>query len=272
MSATTVDVPGGSALLGPGMGADLLPRGSIPTIEPKRIAIVGFTASRSDAPVGKPGWDLWGMNSLHRLVDASRYSRWYNLHDRKTIDSDPEHLAWLQTTTVPVYVWDPDPSWPTAVRFPKEEVVERFGRYFTNSVAWMIAHAIMEQPVEIGVYGVDMAQDTEYAAQRPSCEYFLGMALGMGIEVTIPETSDLLKSVSMYGVEGGGAFRAKLEQRMSELQERFATTDQQRAACEAQLHQLRGAIETTQYYLGVWTQPSISRDGQSTATSGGPQA
>ena len=28
-------------------------------------------------------------------------------------------------------------------------------------------------------FGVDMAQDDEYASQRPSCEYFIGLARGM---------------------------------------------------------------------------------------------
>ena len=46
------------------------------------------------------------------------------------------------------------------------------------------------------MYGVDMAQDTllaaEYSEQRPSCEYFIGLAEGAGIRVDIPGGSDLL--------------------------------------------------------------------------------
>jgi len=228
----------------------------------KKVAIVGYTDSRHDAPYSDAEWDIWGLNNLHVQCSPEQlagFNRWYDLHDRATIVADPPHEAWLKTTQLPVYVWEARPEWPSTVNFPRSEVLEEFGRYFTNSISWMIAHAILEGATSIGVYGVDMAQSGEYSAQRPSCEYFLGLAAGLGIELVIAETSDLLKSATVYG-ESDGGLRAKLEQRSKDLGSR---TEQVRAEIErlnAALYQLSGAKESNDYILGVWTQPAARRD------------
>ena len=65
---------------------------------------------------------------------------------------------------------------PTSMVYPLDAMLKKFGDYFTNSISWMLALAIHEGFEEIHVYGVDMAVDTEYHHQRPSCEYFLGLA------------------------------------------------------------------------------------------------
>jgi hypothetical protein len=233
----------------------------------RKIAIVGYTDSRHDAPYGDPTWELWGLNNLHVQVPAEQFSsftRWYDLHDRATIERDERHVEWLKATTLPVYVWTPSLEWPTSVEFPRTELLDRFGRYFTNSISWMLAHAILEGATTIAVYGVDMAQSTEYSAQRPSCEYFLGLAKGLGIEIIIAETSDLLKTAVLYG-ESDNGLRAKLEQRSAELGSRIEQIAAEVNRLEAARLQLLGAKESNDYILGVWTQPAARRD------AGGPR-
>lgn len=71
---------------------------------------------------------------------------------------------------------------------------------------------------EIQVWGVDMAQDSEYNHQRPSCEAAIGFARGLGIKVFIPDTSDLMKCLFVYGYTADGMHvRAKLDARIGEL-------------------------------------------------------
>ena len=71
-------------------------------------------------------------------------------------------------------------------------------------------HVKGERIGQIGLWGVDMAQHgvkqghagwftSEYARQRPSVEYWLGVAEGMGIDVTVPDESDILKCSVIYG-------------------------------------------------------------------------
>ena len=62
-----------------------------------------------------------------------------------------------------------------------------------------------------------MAMETEYATQRPSCEYLLGMAEGRGIEIVIPDSSEILKSSFLYGVEEPPAFIKKMPSKTREL-------------------------------------------------------
>jgi hypothetical protein len=134
----------------------------------------------------------------------------------------------------------------SAVAFPYKEIVKFFGRkYFTNTVSWMLGLALIEafrdcgidttKPCheamkgnqdklknfkwkKIAIYGVDMAVgwykrsngddalQNEYASQRPSCEWVIGIVeglrmAGVDIEMIIPSKSSLLKKFSMYGFE-----------------------------------------------------------------------
>ena len=65
----------------------------------------------------------------------------------------------------------------------------------------MIALAIYEKYDVIELYGVDMSVDTEYSVQRPSVEYWLGIAKGKGIKTYVPTGSTLLKSFGRYGYD-----------------------------------------------------------------------
>jgi hypothetical protein len=49
---------------------------------------------------------------------------------------------------------------------------------------------------------VNMTNADEYSHQKPSCEYFVGIARGRGIKVLVPTGSDLLKTGRLYGFEG----------------------------------------------------------------------
>lgn len=238
---------------------------------PMKIAIVGFTPTRLEAPFDDDDWQCWGMNDLHLQpdVDVSKFDAWYDLHDDATIENRPDHLRWLEAGSgnLPTFVWQPRESWPMSRRFPRDEIMSVFGTYFTNSVSWMVAHAIalimsgrapdQRAPAgsEIAVYGIDMAQSGEYAHQRPSCEYFLGMAIGYGIDVSLPAASDLTKTASVYGMPGGDALRVKLEQRRRELQERLRQHEQAMQEQRDAVMQLRGAQENNDYIMGVWVPP-----------------
>lgn len=227
----------------------------------KKIALVGFTQTRNEVPWGDATWEKWICNNLHKMVPDS-WDRLYDLHTTAEIHKDKDHERFLRTTTKPVYVFEPQPEWPTAVRYPLEQVNAVFGTYFTNSVSWMIAHAILEGVTDLGVWGVDMATGSEYAAQRPSCEYFLGFAAGRGINVAIPKSSDLLKNIFQYGADDDTPVRAKWTARQAELSERLNMLQQQHGQMTAQINQLQGALEQVKYDQGVWLNPHTGRGEQ----------
>lgn len=245
----------------------------------KKVAIVGFTNSRNLTPWDDPTFEKWICNNLHKFV-PDKWQRCYDLHDDATILKDPEHVAFLQKDQGrPLVVWRPRKEWPSSVGFPKDAVTDTFGRYFTNSISWMIAHAIMENAEEIHVYGVDMAQTSEYGSQRPSCEYFLGLAVGLGIKVYVPPTSDLLKVAAMYGAEDDSALYDKVVERegelvarMNELNSQLQSMQQQMNHGQLQLASFNGALETTRYFKSVWTNARGGRDGQDVGPEGADAA
>lgn len=256
---------------------------------PLSVGIVGYTASRLKAPQGDATWELWGLNNLHLApdIDAGKFGAWYDLHDLDTIRRDDPHVAWLEggADGLPVYVWEPQAEWPTSRAFPVDQVLGSFPRYFTNSVSWMTAHAIVvlseraaAQGVPltectIGVWGIDMATAGEYGAQRPSCEFFLGVAMGLGIRVELPDSSDLLKAAVLYGAEKP-ALLAKIEERKGELAGRMQQLrtehDQlsaQMRSVEANLNAGQGAIDQLTYIEQVWFQPDRAANSTHASTA-----
>lgn len=226
-----------------------------------RVAIVGFAPSWNQTPWSDPDLERWGMNALHKLSGDRPFSRWFQLHDLDQ-HGDPEHREWLRHCGIPVYVWPEHLGrWgiPTERPYPRDAILARFDRgYFTNTVSWLIALAVLEEFKYMAVYGVDMAVHAplqsggdEYAHQRPSCEYMLGIAEGVGIEVFVPDTSDLLKTPHLYGAESNPWLERRLKARLQELVGRKQQVEAQMHQNQAVLHQLVGAIDDLNYVLRI---------------------
>lgn len=127
----------------------------------------------------------------------------------------PHHIAYLGRCGVPVYMQEVDERIPTSVRFPYEAVTESLGLpdvngrkrlYLTSSVAWMMALALYEhkggQTIdEIRLAGIEMLLGTEYARQKPCLEWWLGLAMGMGIKVMLAPTGSAILSDAIYAVD-----------------------------------------------------------------------
>jgi hypothetical protein len=171
----------------------------------KKVAIVGFAeSSRHLAPFDNDEWEIWAMNQLYRHIP--RATRWWEMHkypDYLTIDQVPgtDYAKWLAECPIPVYMTEQRADVPNSVRFPIEHMVQKYGDYYYSSISYMLAQAIEEGLEEIGLWGIDLAHDSEYEYQKPSAEYFLGVAIGQGITVRIPEQSALLKGMYRYGYQ-----------------------------------------------------------------------
>jgi len=138
--------------------------------------------------------------------------------------------------------------------YPKEEIVRRFGNYFTNTISWMIALAIHKGYKTIGIFGVDMAVSSEYHHQRPSCEYFIGLARGMGINVILPDEADLLKARFLYGFERKleNQFAKKMNHSILSMKQRLQQAEMQQAHYAKQVQQYIGGIAAGGEYLKIW--------------------
>lgn len=213
----------------------------------KKVAIVGFTDHREQAfLLPREEWEVWGLNELHRQHDPALFDRWFEVHNRKDLDTDAQHIEALSKFDIPVYMQDSYPDIPASVPFPRDAIIKHFGvDYFTSSIAWEIAYAVMLGAEAIHVYGVDMAQDTEYAEQRPCCEFWMGIAKGRGIEVYVPPTSDLTKTIGQYGFgdTGGDTFTLKLREREAWLHRQDNDFLAQIRGIDGQYPEIKGKLE-----------------------------
>jgi hypothetical protein len=227
-----------------------------------KVSIVGFApTSMSDVQFvwDDPDMEVWGLNQLYMAFPpiVAKATRWFQIHHRHSYDinvgRDVGHHEWLtKQRTFPIYMQNKEPDVPLSIRFPKEDIVAMFGSYFTNSISWEIALAIMEGFQEISIFGVDMAQIGEYKYERPSVEFFCGWARGRGIKLNIPAKSDLLKTMWLYPYEDSGVFREKMESRKTELASRAAGLFQQEQATRDHRMQLIGAQDNMNYVQQSW--------------------
>lgn len=202
---------------------------SLPLKRHRKIAILGFAGTVKDAPVNNSSWELWGMNGFWRAAEPDfditapeeRYSAWFDMH---TVEYSREYgkragfgdaqVEWLaKPHPFPIYMLAADESLPAVRAYPIEKVIASVGRdYFTSTVAYAIALAAsMDDVAEIGLWGIDLAHDTEYAEQRPCAEYHLGLAEGRGIKVTLHPKSALMRQLHRYGYEQENPLLSELQ-------------------------------------------------------------
>ena len=162
-----------------------------------KLAIVGTSDSAKDAPYNDPSWEIWTLGRNH--VWIPRFDKWFELHSLKVLlkaKTQQIYYDHLKTSGDKLYLVEPRFDCPDAKIFPKQEIIDKHGKYFTSSIAWMLIHAIEQNPEKIGIWGVDMRGDNEYAHQRPCIEYWLRMAQDKGINLYVHPTSSLLNGPS----------------------------------------------------------------------------
>ena len=245
-------------------------------VKKDKVAIVGFAGSRDQAPFDNPEYEIWTVNNLHGFVP--RQDRIFQVHQRWEWTpgyGNPaehgilteDHLEYLKTCGIPVYCVDKFDDIPTSIRFPIEKMTEEFGvqrtghenpdhkdGYWTNSISMMIALAVYEKFKVIEIYGVDMAVDSEYHYQRPSCEYYIGIAKGRGIDVRLPAESDLLKTRFTYGFENDkiDAWKKKIEWTIKSMTQRKIESDRVIRNQQSVSDKYEGAISAVQEMDKTW--------------------
>ncbi len=221
---------------------------NLPALKRQSVAIIGFTQHSYEAPWKHPEWDFFGLNDLHQVFEQQMPGcfqtdqvQWFQLHRRGYGGEfgeypgarDGTHAEWLTKQTCPIWQWETDPLIPSSRAYPIREVLNMRHpltgellcpeRYMNNSISWMLALAILQGYQQIGLFGVDMAMDgvhgeSEYGWQRPSVEFWIGVARGLGIKVVMPEVSEVLKCGYLYGYDNVSHLRKKLLKRLEDLQ------------------------------------------------------
>lgn len=116
----------------------------------------------------------------------------------------------------PMYMQYWNSEVPNSISYPIHEVAanafSNFRRgdskvkYFTSTLAYMMGIATLpEEGFErIEIYGFELADDIEYIKQKACAEWWIGFAMGRGIEIYTPPNNQILYS-TLYGGDEQGA-------------------------------------------------------------------
>ena len=253
-----------------------VPKQEAPKFElPKKskLCIVGCAEHKDQTPFHlHEEFEYWGVNNLYHTMKGP-WSRWFELHHiyqengiwmrrgKKEFRKQPIelYLKELGELKIPVYMQAPNPLVPNAVQYPLMDVLKLFGDYLTNTISYMMALALMEQFEEVHIYGVDMAVQSEYFYQRPSCEYFLGIMAGRGVRIVIPKDSDLLKNRFLYGYHEveEERFNVKLKKMWNAMEQRKAKAMQNLQMAQKQVDQYIGAQSANREIAKIWGDSDI---------------
>lgn len=228
----------------------------------RKVAICGWAPSWQKAPWDDPSWEKWVISDMYRVI-GDRFQRLYEVHsptqlaqemaDKGIPENHVEILSQFEDRVHTIHSDRPDLPRATLINVPK--MVEAFGAYFTCSVSYMVADAILEHVDEIGIWGVDLAVDTEYTYERPGVEYMIGQAKGRGIDVYLPPQSDLLKASHMYGTDNPQytEWVANIMERITNLEAKRQEIYSANQMNNNSLLSINGALEILYYDRKTWT-------------------
>lgn len=211
-----------------------------------KVAIVGTAPQWQEAPFEDTSWKIWGVSGL--FPAAPRINRLYEIHDLKTYEAGVKPREGFEEFALSMkehFFCHPDLPFPEATKYDFEKRLKHFGPYFTSSVGWMIADAILEGAEEIGIWGVNMAHETEYGYQKPGCTFLLGWARALGIKITIPDTSELLAAPWIYAYQPKPPVLIANEDRKEKYRQNIKLAEQNmmnavkdKAFCEGVIHNI----------------------------------
>lgn len=174
-----------------------------PSLSMRTVRIYGAARNVTEAPLKKPeesDVEVWLSNSttttLLRCPRAiNEWTRWFNLHSKKHIlGTYPSAYSYYQDKAEgrPIYLLKAQSDIPTSLAFPRKEIQTAFAtakgpnRYFTCSVCWLIAFAILEGFERIELWGFEL-RDTKpgsaFAWERPCVAYWIQVARDAGVDV-----------------------------------------------------------------------------------------
>ena len=222
----------------------------------RKIALLGSAVSSvSMAPFHDPSWEIWACSPANKLIP--RWDVWFELHNLEVKEREglSEYLEWLRNQPKPIFMQKAFPTWPTSREYPLKEMIAKFGPFWwTSQLSFMLALALMQEPKPqaIGLYGVDMAANSEYNQQRLACQYFISKILDAGIALSVPPESDILEPAPLYGYCESSRQWRKYYARKIELQNRINELKNTVAQKDAEAKHLIGAMDDMEYQMAHW--------------------
>lgn len=179
-----------------------------------KVCLVGFSSPHwRGIPWRDKTWERWGMNGLYRSLPVKYFDRWFELHAKGKAWGqrgwrEPQADLVELSEQLTLYLTGHERGIPLGVPYPLKQVeaLTPHGSYHAGTFDYMVALAILEGATDIMVAGVDFGAGGEPISARPCMEYWLGVAEGRGIKVTV-NSGDLfrifrlLRTTEQYGFD-----------------------------------------------------------------------
>lgn len=245
-----------------------------------KVAILGTTPHRQQAPFDDPTWQIWGVGpSMHDMISNSsgvvrRFDRWLEVHNpddwvkghAATEHSKDVYLPWLRSIGPKAMILRAHAVLPDATVIDAERIIKTFGAesygFIRGSIEWCIAIALLDYHIDqpgqleaVGMWGVDYASSEERRTQKNGVRHWMDKCRTFGVSVHLPAGSDLNATPKAYPFYEETPLHRKSIFRLKELNSRIAektsTAEKFRKdlrAVEDELQQLSGALQDTQYW------------------------
>ena len=171
------------------------------------VQILGTAPSLNQTRWSDKKSEIWVCSPVITKPEAKNYLKRFDL----IFEMHPmEYWVTIQDRlndqNKPIFMQGNYPQIPLSKKFPMDQVLamvnsDRLKRYFTSTIAYMIALAVLLKYKNIELYGVHMASDEEYGDQRQACESWLAFADARGATVYIPDQSQIWRNPFLYGYE-----------------------------------------------------------------------
>ena len=202
-------------------------------------------STRNDAPWNEESWELWSQSEAYKVP---RLTRWFELQTAVRLKAEyPDYYDWLTKLDKPVHMGRHFPDIPQSIPIQREPFEAEYPREFLSStVAWMMAEAIDQHSrgnrIEVlGLWGYDMAMDSEWFTQRPGIKFFSWVARKHGIHVFVPKGSDLALEPMSYPFFLEDPKLAKVRARIKDVQTKLGMADAELRKGEAIMDKTRAA-------------------------------
>lgn len=143
-----------------------------------KVVILGKLPTKFDAPFDDESFDIWAFNKHADEEKIKRVDVWFEIHE------------------------NPDKPDADILRkdFPIEKVEELVGgKYFNNSVSYLIAYAILQGYKEIYLYGMKFNTDSERRKREyENVRELIFFAKGRGLKVYAPSDEIMLQEYERY--------------------------------------------------------------------------
>jgi hypothetical protein len=178
-----------------------------------QLIILGTAQSMARTPWDqKNKYDYWACSPVltHEVSDGKYIDAFFEMHTRSTWQRIKDFLNDYVKKINPnviIYMQRKEEEIKNSKQFPIKEIQEmvhheKLGKYYTSTIAYMIALAIYAGYKKILMYGCHMAaEEEEYSMQRACVEAWLNYGLGVGVDYWSPGDSEVMKCSYLYGYE-----------------------------------------------------------------------